>query len=420
MKFDTVIIGGGLAGLVCGIYLAKQGQCCAIVSAGQSALHFSSGSFDLLNALPDGTSVQKPLLALDKLAAQAPMHPYAKLGGSKVAELADLAKNLLCESGIPVNGNAEKNHFRVTPMGTLKSTWMTLDGYATSADPKVLPWKKIAFFNVAGFLDFYTNFIIDEFRKMGVECSSYLFNMDSLEYLRKNPSEMRSANIARVFENQENIVELGSILKSLNKDAEVIMLPAVFGLGRTDSLEYLKKVTGCDVFVLPTLPPSVPGIHAQLQLREHFQVLGGVYMLGDNVVKADVEGDKVIRLYSCNHGNIPFVAENVVLATGSYFSQGLIATDSRVYEPIFGLDVEYPADREQWMDLDFFAKQTYQSFGVKTDSAFRAIYRGNTLSNLYVAGAVLEGFNALKEGCGAGVSLLTALEVGKQIIGKRL
>ncbi len=420
MKFDTVIIGGGLSGLVCGIYLAQQGQRCAIVSAGQSALHFSSGSFDLLNALPDGTPVERPLCAMEELAVQAPGHPYVRLGRGKVTELAELAKELLCKAGVPVKGDAGKNHFRVTPMGTVKPAWMTLEGYAIGTEADRLPWKKVALFNIAGFLDFYTNFIVDEFKKLGVECSVHLFNMDALKHLRKNPSEMRSANIARVFENQENLAELGRILKGNSNGLEVIMLPAVLGLNRTDMLEYLKGVTGCEVLVLPTLPPSVPGIHAQLQLRKYFQELGGVYMLGDNMMHADIEEGKVVRLYSYNHGNIPFVAENVVLATGSYFSQGLIATNDRVYEPVFGLDVEYPADREQWMNLDFFAKQAYQSFGVKTDSSFRGVCQGKVLTNLYVAGAVLEGFNALKEGCGAGVSLLTALEVARQIIGKRL
>ena len=90
MKFDTIIIGGGLSGLISGIYLSQRGQRCVIISSGQSALHFSSGSFDLLNNLPDGTSVQKPLDAISELVKQAPTHPYAKLGENKFKDLARL------------------------------------------------------------------------------------------------------------------------------------------------------------------------------------------------------------------------------------------------------------------------------------------------------------------------------------------
>ena len=48
MKYDIIIIGGGLSGLTAGITLAQAGRRVCIVSAGQSSLHFHSGSFDLL------------------------------------------------------------------------------------------------------------------------------------------------------------------------------------------------------------------------------------------------------------------------------------------------------------------------------------------------------------------------------------
>ncbi|MFR2509744.1 glycerol-3-phosphate dehydrogenase subunit GlpB [Odoribacter laneus] len=418
MKFDTIIVGGGLAGLLCGIRLSKEGQRCVVISAGQSALHFSSGSFDLLNALPDGTPVRNPLAGVEELIRQQPLHPYAKLGKEKFGELAVLARELLLEAGIAVKGEEKANHYRVTPMGNLKPTWLTLKDLLACESDSHLPWKKIAIFNVLGFLDFYTQFIADEFRKMGTESSIHSFNFPVLECIRKNPTEMRSTNIARLFDKQENLEELIRLLKTESGEAEAIILPAIVGLGKDDVVEQLQEKVGKTICLLPTLPPSVPGIHTQQQLRKYFQHLGGVYMLGDTVLRAEKEGRKVVRVYSYNHGDIPFVGKNVVLATGSFFSQGLIATSERIYEPVFDLDVSFSKDREQWYNLDLFAAQPYQTFGVKTDDSFRAMYRGQAFENLYVAGAVLEGFNAMKEGCGAGVSVLSALSVAERILSK--
>jgi glycerol-3-phosphate dehydrogenase subunit B len=62
MRYDTVIIGGGLAGLTAGIRLQKAGKNTAIVSTGQNALYFFSGCFE---------SIQEPTPEIQSLFSEA-------------------------------------------------------------------------------------------------------------------------------------------------------------------------------------------------------------------------------------------------------------------------------------------------------------------------------------------------------------
>lgn len=139
-------------------------------------------------------------------------------------------------------------------------------------------------------------------------------------------------------------------------------------------------------------------------------------MLGDTVVKADFQGNKVQAVYSVNHGDISFAAENFVLASGSYFSNGLVARPDSVIEPVFGCDVDFTPGRDSWYDKSFFNKQNYMTFGVATDEKLRVSIGGDTQQNLFAAGSVLSGSNTIHEGCGAGISMLTALYVADNLI----
>ena len=416
MKFDTIIIGGGLSGLVAGIRLSGRGQRCVIISSGQSSLHFSSGSFDLLNALPDGEEVTNPLLSAGKLEKLAPSHPYVKLGMDNFRKLAGEAEKFFENIKIKMHGSADENHYRITPMGTMKPAWLTLDGFAVCESGSRLPWKKVSIFNVAGFLDFFPRFIADEFKKNNdTESEIHDFDLPDLKYIRRNPSEMRAPNIARMLDKGPNIRKLANMLKEKSGNCDAIIIPAVIGLYDNEAMAYLRRLVGKPVFMVSSLPPSAPGINLQKYLHDYFKKLGGIYMLGDTVQMAEIEDCRVTKIFSNNHGDIPFTGENVILASGSYFSQGLIAGQDRVYEPIFDLDVSYAKNRQEWYNDNMFESQGYQQFGVKTDNDFNALYNGVPIKNLYVSGAVLEGFNPIKEGCGAGVSILSALHIADNL-----
>ena len=415
MRFDSAIIGGGLAGLVCGISMAKRGKKCIILSSGQSAMQFSSGSFDLLSRLPDGAYVPNPMKAIEELSRQSPLHPYAKIGVERFEDLAMEAKRLLSEIGVSYDGDATRNHFRISPRGETKPTWLSNTNTLYSEDSCTLPFQQTLLCNFAGFLDFYPTMIASELQKKGIAVEIAPIRMEALQRLRKNPTEMRSANIALVFDKESNLNELAGLLNRLASNTEAIVLPAVFGLDNVKAIEYLKYKVDKPIYLISTLTPSVPGIRLQKRMQNYFVQLGGIYMLGDTVLRVEEGSKEHFRLYSANHGDVPIEAEKVVLASGSFFSKGLVATPKRIYEPIMDLTVRHDTDRSAWYEDSVFGNHRYLSYGIQTDSQFRAMKDQKVLPNVYVVGAGLEGFNPIKEGCGAGVSMLTALFVAKQL-----
>lgn len=412
MKFDNIIIGGGLSGLTCGIKLAEQGRKCAIVSSGQSAIHFFSGSFDLLGKVND-EEVVNPLKSMQFLQKS---HPYQRIGLENVERLADEALHLLIRSGLSFTGQANRNHFVLTPMGVLKPTWLTLNDFTRFDQKDSFPWKKAVILNFSGFLDFHTLFIKDGMKKLEVKSQIKNVSMKQFEAIRKNPSEMRSTNIAKEFDKGNAIDEFAQKANELSKGFDVVILPAVFGLFNKSITDKLRSKIDKPLVLLPAIPPSVPGIRSQITLRERFQELGGTYLIGDNVEEGIFENGRLTEIRTNNHGDIKFEADQFILASGSFYSKGIVATHEKLYEPIFGLDINGDSDRSQWFDEKFFNNQAFMNYGVKTDENFRALMNGEPVKNLFVAGSVLGGTNSLKEGSGAGISLLSSLHVAEQIL----
>lgn len=326
MKFDTIIIGGGLTGLICGIRLQQAGQSVAIVSFGQTLLHFSNGSFSGENPNPE-------------------------------------IQSILASAGIATTSGG----YRLTPLGDLKPAALTLEGYYHSATPEMKE-QSVAIVKLPKYLG-----LPIEFLKSNLEASGKQVSIIAPE-------------------------QIGACR------AEVILAPAC-AQGYKIKDQYAERVK-----LISAMPPSMPGQHIHNQLQQYFQQLGGSYINGDKVEGSCIAEGRVVSVRTEKLTNEDLYADKFILASGSFQSEGLQSNYERIWEPVFGLDVNAPADHTQWTDTDFFADQPYMHYGVCRDAQGHGIINGTPVTNLFPVGHILGGARTEIE------NLNEALEISSRTI----
>lgn len=128
-----------------------------------------------------------------------------------------------------------------------------------------------------------------------------------------------------------------------------------------------------------------------------FRRLGGVFLPGDSVISGEWDNRRLVSVHTRKLEWEAIEADAFILATGRFFSRGLRSTMTRVYEPVFGCDVEFDPDRSRWADPDFFKPQPFESFGVVTDRRGRVLFGGVPADNIYAIGSILAGQQDMDE-----------------------
>jgi glycerol-3-phosphate dehydrogenase subunit B len=411
---DTVIMGGGLSALTCGITLAKHGKRVTIVASGQSTLLFNGGSMELLGSI-DGQEVTAPLEAVATLPDN---HPYRKIGTERIASLASEAKQLLDDAGINMEGRPDANHWRITPMGVAKPAWLTLSDHMRIDDLSHLPAKRVALMAIRGYLDQPNSMLAQGLRSLGMEVKVVEFSTSDITSLRRSPSEMRATSLAKHLMSNNALQRVAEQINALATEADLVLLPSVLGQNDDNDFRTLQSMVNKPLRLVATLPPAVAGMRMQAQLRHYFRMLGGTYLMGDTAVSGTFDQDRLTAVTTAKLGDMPLKADHFVLATGSFVSRGLMADYERVYEPVLGVDVDADADRECWTRFGVLNAQAYTQYGVATDNSLRCLIEGKPITNLRAIGSVLSGHDAIKMGDGTGVSMLTALAAAHDIIGR--
>ncbi|WP_323929932.1 glycerol-3-phosphate dehydrogenase subunit GlpB [Aeromonas caviae] len=422
MKFDSIVIGGGMAGLSAALRLAEAGQKTLLMASGQSALHFSSGSVDLLES--DGD----PRAALPAFMAAHPDHPYSKVGMQNIeGSLADLQRHC-AEEGLPLM-RQEHNHQRLTPIGTLKATWLSPDTCACMTDAPAPDAILLA--TLEGFRDFHPALAAANLATHARFAHSRILTgeirLPQLAQFSRNPHEFRSADIARLFDKQgpgqqDLLADLAREISRMVQGCGVpgcrhIVLPACLSLGLVGPLlSELERRTGCTIKEVATMPPSLIGMRMQEALKRRFMALGGTFLTSERVLGARYDGDKVIGVHSQHGEDQLFEADHFVLASGSFFSRGLESRLGGIREPIFDADVLSLAERDAWAGRRLFDHHPFMGFGVKTDERLRVLRGGRPLANLYGAGSVLAHYDPIKEGSGSGVAVATGWQAAGHIL----
>jgi len=427
VKFDTIIIGGGLSGLTCGIKLSEKGKKVAVVSSGLNSQNFASGSIDLFGYKADRTMSENPFDDIATLISSdtEKKHPYSRIGTETIRDAVDFILTETAHEGLTLYHTDNKNHYKITPLGTTRPTYLSQRSvYHEELAGAFYNISNVMILGFDGYRDFYPALMVPNLKRnpraAHLTIGYGYLTLPTAEETDKNPYEFRSVDIARVFEKEENIRTAAEAIKKAAPNAQMVGLPAFIGIWDYDkTYNMLCELTGKVIFEIPTPPPSLPGMRLDEALKSRYMDLG-MYMSGDKAESGVIEKDRVSLVITESNRKIPLEADTFVLASGSFLGGGLASTfDDGVFEPIFNLAVDADPERNKWYSQQFLAKESHPflSYGVSTDASFRAKTKdGKTISNLFCTGAVLSGYNPIKEGSGGGVALATGYAVAEQIL----
>jgi glycerol-3-phosphate dehydrogenase subunit B len=395
-----IIVGGGLSGLYASIIAADRGAKVTTVFQGRGGLSLSHGCLDVLDRSAPSRS----------LARLSDYHPYKLSGIANLKDALSKFRELMLHAGYPFSGRLSKSMSILTALGSIKRTSFAPSGIARGDLNSCVP---IVLGHFSGYRDFYPKMIQKRAHKSGVKIAKVI------ELPLLDPPVRRDAystDYALRFEDSGWREEIIRMWRPLLPGVKRLGLPAVLGIqNHCEILGELEDSLGLDIFEIPSLPPSVPGLRIERILLRQAQTLRVKLIEGVGVIgriDGRSRGKRVAGVVLQSSGRtIQLDADAVLLATGGILNGGLVAQQNhRIRESVFDLPVHHPTNRSDWVGLSLFHRQEYASTGIFVNSRMQPLGLDEKpiFKNLYAAGGLLAGSDRSIEGSRQGIDLATA------------
>jgi glycerol-3-phosphate dehydrogenase subunit B len=409
LRFDAVVIGGGMAGLTAGARLAQAGAKVAVLAKGHGSTHLSPGTIDVLGYTPE--RVTSPADAVATLIAEQPSHPYALVGADAIAASLGWFRDCAAQGPLPgyeYVGGLERNLCIPTALGVLRPSAMVP---STMAGGEATTLGTVAIAGVPALRDFHP-----------ILCAANLTAADvpsrgiSLQ-IEMERADMNPLGMARRFEDARWRGHFCAQLLPLLRGEDHVGLPAMLGVDDPAAVvSDLERRLGRRVFEIPTLPPSVPGMRRYEILRSALRRTGGRLVLGGDVISHERSGARVTSVSTHAAGrDLTYAADWFVLASGG-FASGAIELDSHwvTHERVLGLPLRgVPETGSPRFLREYLSEQPLAKAGVAVDAELRA----DGTENVFVAGASLPGATPWREGSGDGIALASGYRAAAVIAG---
>jgi glycerol-3-phosphate dehydrogenase subunit B len=263
------------------------------------------------------------------------------------------------------------------------------------------------------FRDFYAEMIPAPLKRAGINVLGIvdlpLFNVPIQR-------DSYAVDLASRFEDEAWLDEVIRSWRPKLQGLGKVGMPAVLGFEKAVEIQSrLEEALKIELFEIPTLPPSIPGLRLERILLRTASHYGVVHIEGSSAV-GRVDGTTGGRrtngiVLQTAGGPRILESEAVLLATGGILHGGIIRQqDGHFRESVFDLPLRINHHPNAMIGNDPFHPQPYSQVGVSVDNSMRPLGADGDplMENLYAVGGLLGGSDRIMEGSRQGIDLSSA------------